>query len=118
MVAPVAPESVTEKVSFGSATVSPMTLTATVLLVSPGLNVSVPPVLWKSLPAVAVPPDVAQLTVTGWALAADSDTAKTAGVVPALPSGTDTSLTLKDGSGGPCGGAKVTKTVLLVAVSM
>src|SRR2546430_1615767 len=42
MVAFVAPDRFTEKVSFGSKLVAPLTLTVMVLLVSAGLNVSVP----------------------------------------------------------------------------
>src|SRR5437667_269590 len=42
MVALVAPDRLTKKVSLGSNLVSPLTLTVMVLLVSPGLNVSVP----------------------------------------------------------------------------
>src|SRR2546425_9623190 len=41
IVALVAPDRVTVKVSLGSNVVSPLTVTVTVLLVSPGLNVSV-----------------------------------------------------------------------------
>src|SRR5438309_4005151 len=42
IVALVAPDRVTVKVSSGSNAVSPLTVTVMVLLVSPGLNVSVP----------------------------------------------------------------------------
>src|SRR4029453_1668570 len=50
MVAFTGPDRVTVNVSSSSSTVSPRTLTATVLLVSPGLNVRGPLAPVKSLP--------------------------------------------------------------------
>jgi hypothetical protein len=63
-VAPVGADSATVNVSLASNTVSPMIGTLIVLLVSPAANVSVPEAAVKSLPDVAVPEDVAKLTVT------------------------------------------------------
>ena len=42
MVAPLAPESVSERVSFASITVSPLTITCTIFEVSPAAKVSFP----------------------------------------------------------------------------
>jgi hypothetical protein len=64
-VAPLGADSATVNVSLASTTVSPVTETLIVLLVSPAANVRVPEAAVKSLPDVAVPGAVANLTVTG-----------------------------------------------------
>src|SRR5207245_11045937 len=70
IVALVAPDRVTVKVSSGSNSVSAFTVTVTGLLVSPGSKVSVPlPATLSSWPALAVPAAVALVTVVVWVLA-------------------------------------------------
>ena len=59
IVAPLAEDSATEKVSFASATVSRVTLIVTVFEVSPAAKVREPEAAAKSVPLVAVPPLVA-----------------------------------------------------------
>ncbi len=55
MVAPTGLDRLSTKDSVGSATASLAIATATILVVSPGANVSVPEVEVKSPPATAVP---------------------------------------------------------------
>ena len=84
---------VSVKVSSSSSVVSSIVATVTVSSVTPGMKVSVSLAAVKSVSEVAVPPVVAQFTVTVWPLAADSVTVK----VTPLPSVPEASATLTDG---------------------
>src|SRR5206468_3054140 len=86
--APTAFDRITPIVSSFSFVVSPTIWTVMVLVVSPGANVSVPDAAVKSFGATAVPPAVAQLTVTVLVAAGDSVTVNGIGVKPLLPSST------------------------------
>ena len=67
-------DSVSVKVSFSSSSESSVVSTLTVFDVSFAANVSVPDAAVKSVPLVAVPPEVAYATVTVSLLAGDSET--------------------------------------------
>src|SRR5262245_1697491 len=99
MVALAGDESVTVNVSVDSIVVSPVTGTVMVCEVTPAAKVSVPEVVVKSLPAVALPFAVAYWTVTDEALAALRLAVNVKLVVPVLPSARVTSLMLSVGSG-------------------
>ena len=71
--APAALLSATVNVSPGSNSVSPRIVTATVLTLSPGAKVTKPEAARKSLPALAVPAPVAQLTLTKPSAGPDSE---------------------------------------------
>ena len=96
IVALVAFDNVTAKVSSGSSAVSSVVDTVNVRSVSPAVKVSVPVPAVKSAPEVAVTPEAAQSTVTVSVLAADSATVK----VRPWPSSAETSATLSRGSCG------------------
>ena len=88
-------DSVSVKVSFSSSTESSVVATLTVFDVSFAANVSVPDAAVKSVPLVAVPPEVAYATVTWSLLAGDRDTVN----VTADPSVALAFATLSTGSG-------------------
>ena len=87
-------ESVSVKVSSSSPAESSVVSTLTVFDVSFAANVSVPDAAVKSIPLVAVPPEVAYATVTGSLFDRDSDTVNTT----AEPSVALASATLSPGS--------------------
>ncbi len=74
-----------------------MTCTANDLVVWPGAKIRLLLAAVKSPGAVALPPFVAQSTITVWPLGADSVAVKTALTVPELPSVTLTSPSESDG---------------------
>src|SRR5262245_44209918 len=88
--APTGADNRTENVSFCSSSRSPMTLTVTVLVVWPGSKVRIPLAASKSVPDVAVPLAVVQVTIAGSGEGLDSVTVKVTGVVvPGSPSVTE-----------------------------
>ncbi len=98
IVAAVAFDSSSVKVSSPSSSWSPLTTTVTDLVVSPAANVSVPLVAPKSAGEVALPGAVAKSTVTCRPLTGERVTVKVALVVPVWPSVTVTSSTDSAGS--------------------
>ncbi len=97
MVAPTGAESTATKLSFGSPTVSPFTVTETVFVVSPGPKLTdVGATATKSVPARAVLLPVAQVT-DEVPVFPDRVMVKVAAIVPELPSVTVTSLMRSDG---------------------